>query len=132
MLFGVCRVIFQHNAIRDVGFRFCGGRLFQCNMRTRRPDHEPLWPKLAGVLHGARACIQNRVQLTVPELAERLGISPGTVYHWLSQGRLPCVRFSSRCVRFRESDVEKMLEELGKEADNSKSIRGVSPSDDDD
>jgi excisionase family DNA binding protein len=50
--------------------------------------------------------------LTVRELAERLGISPGTAYHWLSQGRLPCVRFSSRCVRFRESDVEKMLEQL--------------------
>ena len=51
--------------------------------------------------------------LTVSELAERLGISPGTAYHWISQGRLPCVRFSSRCVRFRESDVEKMLERLG-------------------
>ena len=50
--------------------------------------------------------------LTVRELAERLGISPGTAYHWLSQGRLPCVRFSSRCVRFREVDVQKMLEQL--------------------
>jgi excisionase family DNA binding protein len=51
--------------------------------------------------------------LTVTELAERLGISPGTAYHWLSQGRLPAVRFSKRCVRFRESEVEKMLEQLG-------------------
>jgi excisionase family DNA binding protein len=51
--------------------------------------------------------------LTIRELAERLGISSGTAYHWLSQGRLPCVRFSSRCVRFRESDVQKMLEQLG-------------------
>jgi excisionase family DNA binding protein len=50
--------------------------------------------------------------LTVPELAERLSISSGTVYHWLSQGRLPCVRFSSRCVRFRESDVERLLEQI--------------------
>jgi excisionase family DNA binding protein len=50
--------------------------------------------------------------LTVRELAERLGISAGTAYHWLSQGRLPCVRLSSRCVRFRESDIEKMLEQL--------------------
>lgn len=54
--------------------------------------------------------------LTVRELAERLGISVGTVYHWLSQDRLPCVRFSSRCVRFRESDVQKMLEQLGQAA----------------
>jgi excisionase family DNA binding protein len=50
--------------------------------------------------------------LTVRELAERLSISPGTAYHWLSEGRLPCVRFSSRCVRFRESDVENMLKQL--------------------
>jgi excisionase family DNA binding protein len=61
--------------------------------------------------------------LTVSELAERLGISPGTAYHWLSQGRLPCVRFSSRCVRFRESDVEKMLEQLGQAAPCDRSMR---------
>jgi excisionase family DNA binding protein len=54
--------------------------------------------------------------LKVQELAERLNISVGTAYHWLSQGRLPCVRFSSRCVRFRESAVQKMLEELGQAA----------------
>jgi excisionase family DNA binding protein len=54
--------------------------------------------------------------LTITELAERLGISPGTAYHWLSQGRLPCVRFSSRCVRFRETDIAKMLEQLGQTA----------------
>jgi excisionase family DNA binding protein len=54
--------------------------------------------------------------LTVSELAERLGISAGTAYHWLSQGRLPAVRFSKRCVRFRESDVQKMLEQLGQAA----------------
>ena len=50
--------------------------------------------------------------LTVIELSERLRISPGTIYHWLSEGRLPCIRFSARCVRFRESDVEKMLNKL--------------------
>jgi excisionase family DNA binding protein len=50
--------------------------------------------------------------LTVVELAERFRINPGTVYHWLSEGRLTCVRFSSRCLRFRESDIEKMLEQM--------------------
>ncbi|MGC2182919.1 MAG: helix-turn-helix domain-containing protein [Terriglobales bacterium] len=50
--------------------------------------------------------------LTIREVAEHLGIATGTAYHWLSTGRLPCVRLSSRCVRFRESDVEKMLEQL--------------------
>jgi excisionase family DNA binding protein len=50
--------------------------------------------------------------LTVKELAERLGPAPGSIYHWLSEGRLPCVRFSTRCVRFREKDVEDLIEKM--------------------
>lgn len=52
--------------------------------------------------------------LTVRELAERLNISEGTAYHWLSAGRLKCVRFSSRCVRFRECDVQDLLNDMSK------------------
>jgi len=36
----------------------------------------------------------------VHEVAEFLGLAVGTVYHLLSQKRLPCVRLSARCVRF--------------------------------
>ncbi len=50
--------------------------------------------------------------LTIRELAERLSIAEGTAYHWLSEGRLRCVRFSKRCVRFRESDVQELLQQL--------------------
>jgi len=50
--------------------------------------------------------------LTVSELAKLLNISSGTLYHWLSEDRLPVVRFSKRCVRFRERDVESLLETL--------------------
>lgn len=50
--------------------------------------------------------------LTIRELAERLSIAEGTAYHWLSEGRLKCVRFSNRCVRFRECDVLEMLDQL--------------------
>ena len=50
--------------------------------------------------------------LTIRELAERLNISEGTAYHWLSEGRLKCVRFSRRCVRFREGDVQQLLDDL--------------------
>lgn len=50
--------------------------------------------------------------LTIRELAERLNIAEGTAYHWLSAGRLKCVRFSKRCVRFREGDVEQLLDDL--------------------
>jgi excisionase family DNA binding protein len=51
--------------------------------------------------------------MTVIELSERLGVCPTTVYRWL-QKDLPCVRLSSRCVRFRERDVEKWLEQVEK------------------
>jgi excisionase family DNA binding protein len=50
--------------------------------------------------------------LTVRELAKLLGVAEGSVYHWLSQRRLPCIRFSQRCVRFRESDVQALLQKL--------------------
>lgn len=44
--------------------------------------------------------------LTIPELAEYLGICPTTAYRWASQNRLKCIRLGRRCVRFRLSDVE--------------------------
>lgn len=50
--------------------------------------------------------------LTVRELAERLRVTPTCVYRWLGEGRLPAVRFSKRCVRFRESDVQQLLDQL--------------------
>jgi excisionase family DNA binding protein len=50
--------------------------------------------------------------LTVADLAERLNIAPGSIYHWVAQGRLPCIRFSKRCLRFRESEVSSLLDEL--------------------
>jgi excisionase family DNA binding protein len=36
----------------------------------------------------------------VTEVAEFLGLAVGTVYHLLSQKRIPCARLSARCVRF--------------------------------
>ncbi len=59
--------------------------------------------------------------LTVRELAERLRITPTCVYRWLGEGRLPVVRLSKRCVRFRESDVQQLLNELrNADADSSR------------
>jgi len=54
--------------------------------------------------------------LTVKEVAERLGIAPASVYHWLSQKRLPCVRLCARCVRFRQEDLEALIEQLSASA----------------
>lgn len=47
--------------------------------------------------------------LTVPELAARLQVSSGTVYHWISQRKLGCIRIG-RAVRFREvEDIQPFL-----------------------
>ena len=49
--------------------------------------------------------------LNVQEAAEYLGLAPGTVYHMISEERMPVTRLSKRCVRFRLDDLDKWLEE---------------------
>jgi excisionase family DNA binding protein len=54
--------------------------------------------------------------LDVNEVAELLGLAVGTVYHMVSEGRLPCVRLSSRCLRFEESAIDRFIESLAEAA----------------
>lgn len=53
-----------------------------------------------------------RLLFNVKEVAELTGFSVGTIYHFVSQRRIPFVRISSRCIRFRREDIEKWLDEL--------------------
>lgn len=53
-----------------------------------------------------------RALLKVSEVAEELGLAVGTVYHLISQGRIPVTRLSRRCVRVRRSDLDRWLDEL--------------------
>ena len=50
--------------------------------------------------------------LTVKELALLLDVTPTCVYRWLGENRLPAVRFSRRCVRFRQCDIQELVESL--------------------
>ena len=52
----------------------------------------------------------------VQETAERLELSVGTVYHMVSQGRLPCVRYSARCLRFDPRAIEEWNTQQAKKA----------------
>ena len=54
--------------------------------------------------------------MDVNEVAEFLGLAVGTVYHLVSQKRLPCLRLSARCLRFRKSDLNAFIDRLAKEA----------------
>jgi excisionase family DNA binding protein len=40
-----------------------------------------------------------------------LGLAPGTVYHLVSEKRLPCVRLSRRCLRFQPSAIDEYIRE---------------------
>lgn len=51
--------------------------------------------------------------LDVRQVAEMLGLSVGTIYQFVSAGRLPVVRLSSRCIRFRKSDITAYIKNLG-------------------
>jgi excisionase family DNA binding protein len=43
--------------------------------------------------------------LTIKELATLTQLAEGSIYHMISEGRIPVVRISKRCVRFRYSEI---------------------------
>ena len=54
--------------------------------------------------------------LNVDEVAKLLGLSKGSIYHLVSQRRIPCVRLSARCLRFRESEIQDFIKKLAANA----------------
>ena len=38
--------------------------------------------------------------------AKVLGVKVPTVKKWVNEGKLPCVRFSSKCTRFKKVDLD--------------------------
>ncbi|HSL06103.1 MAG TPA: helix-turn-helix domain-containing protein [Nitrospiraceae bacterium] len=51
--------------------------------------------------------------LTIKDLAAQLQIKPSTLYAWVSQGRIPCVRIHG-LIRFRSEDIEGWLSGFAK------------------
>jgi len=54
--------------------------------------------------------------LTPREVAERLSVSTRTIYTWLDEGRLPCVKLSERVTRIPERAVDALLDESSRSA----------------
>jgi excisionase family DNA binding protein len=50
--------------------------------------------------------------LDVQEVARMTGLAVGTIYHLVSERRIPVVRISRRCLRFRQSDLARWFDEL--------------------
>ncbi|MFT9016446.1 MAG: AlpA family phage regulatory protein [Acetobacter sp.] len=53
--------------------------------------------------------------MTRKEVEQMINIKCTTIYRWMQEGTFPSpVRFSSRCVRWRESDVRNWVDEHAK------------------
>jgi excisionase family DNA binding protein len=50
--------------------------------------------------------------LGIKDVARLTGLAVGTLYHMVSEGRIPVVRISRRCLRFRQSDLLHWFDEL--------------------
>ena len=46
--------------------------------------------------------------LSVRQVSQILGSHPHTIYGWVEEGKLPCLRIGSR-IKFRESVIEEWL-----------------------
>lgn len=47
--------------------------------------------------------------LSVPDVAEELGVSVRTVRRWIAAGRLPILRPSPRCIRVDPAELDRLL-----------------------
>jgi excisionase family DNA binding protein len=54
----------------------------------------------------------SKLLLDIKETAELTGFSVGTLYHWVSQRRIPFIRISPRCIRFCRQNLETWLADL--------------------
>jgi excisionase family DNA binding protein len=50
--------------------------------------------------------------LRIEEVSALTGLAVGTLYHLVSQRRIPVVRLSKRCIRFRQLDLSAWIQNL--------------------
>ena len=55
-------------------------------------------------------CDEDDRLLTIQELSTLIQLSVGTLYRLSSEGRIPTVHLSPRCIRFRLSDLRRWIE----------------------
>ena len=57
-----------------------------------------------------KASTQSDKYLTIPETAEKYGVSQSTLWRWSRMGYLPKHKLGGKCF-YRESDIVKLMEE---------------------
>ncbi len=50
--------------------------------------------------------------LTMDEVSKALKVSPGTLRKWDKEGKLPAVRLPNGHRRYRQVDIDKMLQDM--------------------
>jgi excisionase family DNA binding protein len=77
------------------------------------------------VTDGPIRAIENEDQRlwTVTEAARFLQISPGTLFHWISQNRVPVIRLSPRCVRFSRKALLEWVAQLDQKPGGASRLR---------
>jgi predicted DNA-binding transcriptional regulator AlpA len=71
-----------------------------------------------GMVQKDRSMMENKEKLLIDirELSELTGIAVGSLYHMVSQRRIPCVRLSQRCLRFSLPAIREWLASLSEPA----------------
>lgn len=59
---------------------------------------------------------KEKLLIDIHELSELTGIASGTLYHWVIEHRVPCVRLSQRCLRFSLTEIRKWIEDFSEPA----------------
>lgn len=54
--------------------------------------------------------------LTSAQVAERLQVTTRTVRTWVREGRLDCIRLSSRAIRFDAAEIARFIDERTQQA----------------
>jgi excisionase family DNA binding protein len=58
--------------------------------------------------------ISKKLLLDYQAVSEWLGIKPQTLRRWVSEGHIPCIKLSGRCVRFDAVQIEHFIEKHSK------------------
>jgi predicted DNA-binding transcriptional regulator AlpA len=59
---------------------------------------------------------KEKLLIDVRELSALTGIKVGSLYHWVSEHRIPCIKLSQRCLRFSLPAIREWLAELNEPA----------------
>lgn len=78
-----------------------------------------------GAADGMMTDPKEKLLIDIHELSALTGIAVGTLYHWCSERKLPCVRLGARCLRFSLPAIREWLAEQSEPATNETTRRGL-------